>query len=52
MRITIETTSWDEISRLIAVLKSLKIQNFNIVDSAPKKTIPITKGDKSIDPKA
>ncbi|MEO1212496.1 MAG: hypothetical protein AAFY45_03150 [Bacteroidota bacterium] len=51
MRITIETSSWNDIQRIVAMLKSLDISDFNIVNTEGKDTL-VSKGDKSIDPHA
>lgn len=53
MRLTIELNSIGELEKVIQLLQSLKITEIKITPSLkalPKP--PITKGDKSIDPKA
>ena len=52
MRITIETSNWGEMQKLIAMLKSMEIHQFSIVNTDEDVDIPITKGDKSINPQA
>ncbi len=46
MRITIETSSWRDIQRIVAMLKSLDISDFNIVGTKEMETA-VSKGDKS-----
>jgi len=49
MKITIEPTSTAELERLIMMLQSMEVTNFEVTN-IPKPSI--TKGDKSIDPTA
>lgn len=49
MKITIEPTSAAELERLIKMLQTMEIVNFEVTN-IPKPSI--TKGDKSIDPTA
>lgn len=49
MKITIEPTSTAELERLITMLQSMEVANFEVTN-IPKPSI--TKGDKSIDPTA
>lgn len=51
MRITIETSNWNDIQRIVAMLKSLDISDFNIVSTEEKKSL-ISKGDKTLDPQS
>lgn len=52
MIITIETTGSDELEQLLKVFKALNIKNFNVEMSPNEKSPVISKGDKTIDPKA
>ncbi len=49
MKITIEPTSTAELERLIAMLQTMEVKNFEVTN-IPKPSI--TKGDKNIDPTA
>ena len=51
MRITIETSSWAEVQRIVTMLKSLEISNVNVIGEEGKIT-SISKGDKTIDPQS
>ncbi len=49
MKITIEPASAAELERVVEMLQTMEVTNFEVTN-IPKPTI--TKGDKSIDPKA
>jgi hypothetical protein len=50
MKITIEIDSKGELEKLSALFKTFKINTVKVI-SADDTVIPVTKGDKKIDPK-
>jgi hypothetical protein len=52
MKVTIEIATLSEMERLLATFKKFDLESFKVNFSDSKKTAPIAKGDKHLDPTA
>jgi hypothetical protein len=52
VKITIEVTNENELNKLLAALHTLPLENLEMNISGSANTLPITKGDKTVDPSA
>ena len=52
MKITIEVTDKNELDKVLSALQTLASENVKISTSGYTDPLPITKGDKTVDPSA
>ena len=52
MKITIEVTDKNELDKVLSALQTLPSENVKISTSGHTDPLPITKGDKTVDPSA